>query len=420
MKKDYFWNIIAGLIGAINTVIISMVVSRVIGLTEVGYLTIAFTLATQLKTIGIFGCRDYQVTDTNSKYDYPVYWWAKVFTICFMCLSLVGYLIYGYFFRAYNVEKTIVILLVCLIFVVESIENLPAAVFQKNHRLYFGNQMYSFRWLSILTTFILFTCLTKDVIGALSIALIISVIVFLILKNVFYNKLAQENSCSIKKYSHRVNQDDIKKAFKLVYECIPLFSQGFLGLFVSYTSRYAIDKYLSAEAQACYGFISMPIFVIALINEFIYYPQYLDLALEYKDHKISAFKHRIYRQFLIVICLILLCLIGGFAIGIPILSLMFHTDLAMYKNEMMILILAGGLLALSGYQSKILIILRKQKVLLWCYLPLSIIALIAADLAVGSYGILGAAISYLAIIFLLCIVYGIFIRLSLKCANKER
>ena len=57
----------------------------------------------------------------------------------------------------------------------------------------------------------------------------------------------------------------------------------------------------------------------------------------------------------------ILCIIGIGLVGIPILSLVYNTDLLAYWRELVVLQFAGMFLALSGYLSLILTIMRKQK-----------------------------------------------------------
>ena len=67
-KRDYIWNTVAGLINAAEAVIMSMFVTRIIGLADAGRLTIAFAIGNLMMTVGKFGVRNYQVTDIENKF----------------------------------------------------------------------------------------------------------------------------------------------------------------------------------------------------------------------------------------------------------------------------------------------------------------------------------------------------------------
>ena len=57
MKKDYVFNTIAGLIDASEAVIISMIITRTTGLTDAGYVTIAFAVGILLNLFDVLQYR---------------------------------------------------------------------------------------------------------------------------------------------------------------------------------------------------------------------------------------------------------------------------------------------------------------------------------------------------------------------------
>lgn len=73
------------------------------------------------------------------------------------------------------------------------------------------------------------------------------------------------------------------------------------------------------------------------------------------------FKKNVKRQMIIVVGIMTMCACGAVAIGIPVLSLIYHINLESYYKELVIPQFAGGFLALSGYLNMILTIKRKQK-----------------------------------------------------------
>ena len=120
------------------------------------------------------------------------------------------------------------------------------------------------------------------------------------------------------------------------------------------------------------------------------------------------------RQFGVIFVISIVCLLGAYFVGIPVLSLLYHTDLSAYKNELMILLLAGGFLAISGYLSVVLTIMRCQKDLLWPYCLIAIIAVITLKAIVFQYGTIGAALCYMGLMVFLCVLYGGILLKKLK------
>ena len=73
VKKDYIWNTVAGCLKAGETVFMTMLASRLVGLAATGIITVAFAVGNQLLNIGKFGVRNYQVTDTKNQFPWKIY-----------------------------------------------------------------------------------------------------------------------------------------------------------------------------------------------------------------------------------------------------------------------------------------------------------------------------------------------------------
>lgn len=404
MNKDYIFNTLAGLINAAEAVIMSMIITRTTGLTDAGYVTIAFAVGNLLITIGKYGVYGFQVTDNKQEFTFRTYKQTRFITTTLMLLSLSVYLIYGKYILAYTYDKILIVLFIGLIYAIESIEDLLHAHCQYKGELYLGSLFFIIRWLSIMISFGIAVYCTKNTALALGISLSLSVLVFLVCCFVFKYRYINTNNLS------DIINSTSDKPICLLMKCFPLFLSSFLSFYIINSPKYALERYMDAATQACYGFVAMPVFAIGLLNGFIYVPQLVSISADYNGHNISQFNKRIIRQYIIIFLLTLICLFGAYLIGIPVLGLLYHTDLQNYKNELLILILGGGFLALSGYQGAILTIMRRQKFQLYGYIPVAILAILFENVTVKNYGTIGAAFSYLVLITLLCILYEFFIR----------
>ncbi len=412
MKKDYIFNTLAGLINAAEAVIMSMIITRTTGLTDAGYITIAFAVGNLLMTIGKYGVYSFQVTDHNSEYPFSTYLYARLITISAMLICLFGYLTYGHYSLNYSTDKTYIVLFIGLIYVIESFEDLIKAHCQYVGRLYIGALMFIIRWTAIILSFGITIVLTNNTAKALGISLIISIIAFAICCYIVKKaKISFSAQSAQEEFNKQKKQHNV---ISLLIACFPLFLTAFLSFYIVNSSKYALEKYMDAETQARFGFVAMPVFAIELLNNFIYQPQLVSLTNDYTGAHIERFKSRIIKQYIIIIFITIACIIGAYIIGIPFLSLLYHTNLDSCKSELLILLLGGGFLAVSGYQIALLTIMRQQKYLLWGYIPVSILAFIFVNPTVKKYGTIGAAFSYLILIMLLCILYEIFIRKELE------
>lgn len=187
--------------------------------------------------------------------------------------------------------------------------------------------------------------------------------------------------------------------------CFPLFAGAFLSFYIGNAPKYAIDATLSDDLQACYGFIAMPVFVIGLLNSFIFNPMLYKLTRLWNSGKVKKFVIQTILQSGIVFLITIICIGGAYLLGIPVLSWLYNTDLSPYKTELLILLLGGGFLGLSGLLSAFITIIRCQKWIMWGYLFIAILAFIFSNPIVKMYRMLGAAILYTALMGGLCVIF---------------
>lgn len=402
-KLDYVWNTAAGLINAAEAVVMSMIVTRMTGLADAGMLTMAFAIGNLMLPIGKFGVRNYQVTDVENKFSFFTYLTARFVTVSAMMIAVCAYLGYAAAGLKYGSDKIGIIFAVCMIYLVEALEDVIWGYYQQRDRLYAGAMMFCVRWIGILLIFPAALYISRDLKDTLLCCLLFSAVIFLILLRVSYPRLCSEEDRVSSLVRKKIDFGQIGQLLKAV---LPLFGISFLALYENNMPKYAIDAYMTDEIQACYGFVAMPVFVIGLLNNFIYQPTLVPMAVEWEQEQLDRFRKRIGRQIVIIGALAIVCMAGAYLLGIPVLSMLYHTDLTEYKGELMILLLASAFLALSGYQSVVLTIMRCQKALL---LPHAIVALMAAvslPIVVSRYGTMGAAICYMALMALLSLLYG--------------
>ena len=198
----------------------------------------------------------------------------------------------------------------------------------------------------------------------------------------------------------------------------PLFLGSFLSFYIGNAPKYAIDGVLNDELQACYGFIAMPVFVIGLLNNFVFNPMIYKMSVLWDKGKKNEFLKKFIIQVMIVIGITLVCIVGAYLVGIPILSFLYNTDLSLYKYELLILLLGGGFLALSGLLVTVITIIRFQNSLMFGYIIVSILAYTLSKIAVEQYSIRGAAGLYAILTAALCFLFFIFLGYGLKRKEK--
>ena len=122
--------------------------------------------------------------------------------------------------------------------------------------------------------------------------------------------------------------------------------------------------------------------------------------------KFHDFKMILTKVFLGMGVITLVCMIGGFLLGIPVLSMLSGCNLTPYKGILVFLLFAGGINAVGFTMYYILTIMRCMKSVLVDYIVVAIVAGIISGPLVRLDGIRGASISFFVTVVLLCILFG--------------
>ena len=318
---------------------------------------------------------------------------------------------------------------ICVIYAIESIEDVFWGEYQRRRRLGIGAKLFIVRWSAILVSFLVVLLISHNLLITLWICVLISLIVFIVaslLSEYIFNKdsgdyiwksidsdrmretdnvTVDTSACTINLWHARF---DFSRLRTLSVSVFPLFVVAFLAFYINNSAKYALDAVVSSEVQACYGFVAMPVFVIGLLNSMIFQPSVVWLAEQWNSGNIYLFKRKVLRQCGIILLISGVCVVGAAAIGIPVLSILYNTDLTDYWLELVVLQVAGMFLAVEGYFSVVLTIMREQRGLMYGYIGLAIVALFGMRYAAGAHGTLGVAVMYLICMAVLCIVYAVF------------
>lgn len=389
-RSCFIWNTIAGGVNAAEAVILMMVITRTNGVEDAGILSIAFALGNLMMTIGKFGVRGYQVTDVKKEYSFNVYYTLRICSVAIMILMAVAYVTIKSFIGGYSYEKALIVLGICLIYAIESFEDVFLGYYQEEGRLDIASKVFIIRWVTIIVLFSIIAYIKNSLLLAVGGSLVISLLCDIYL-------IAISKKC----FLMPPISVDSSKLWKLGKQCFVLCVVSFLSYYVTNAPKYAIDNYLSEDMQAFYGYISMPVFIVELLNCFLYQPYMVDLANEWNGRQFKKFNKRAYRQYIMIFCLTIVCVVGAYLFGSPILSWIYGIGLGQYQNELMMLMLAGGALAFVGYTSVLLTVMRKQNLSLYNMLIITVLAVAGFGKIVQKSGMMGGILYYLFLMILL-------------------
>lgn len=399
-KRSFTLNVIAGLVNALQAIVMLMLVTRITGIIDAGILTIAFAISNLMMTIGKFGMRNFQVTDSEQKFSFKTYLKSRIITVLLMGLFSLCYILYSYFILRTSFYKVLIIFLICVIYMVDSLEDVFAGAYQQKGRLDVGSAMFCIRWVSTISVFALILIITNSLLYSIIGALITTVIISaLMIKHSFAS------------FSINLNDESVG-CIELLKKSFPLCVGAFLMIYLANAPKYEIEAYLSDEIQACYGFVAMPVFVIELLNNFLYQPKLIEISRCWNENDLKRFLNFVLRQCITLFVVIFICEIGAYVMGIPVLSFMYNTELIEYKSILLILLLGGGMLAFIGFFAVLLTVMRKQDWMMYGYLIVAVITKLFMPNIVLKYGVHGAAIAFVVSLFMLAIVLLLFVSIN--------
>ncbi len=401
-KDSFIWNMIGSMLVAFQSVIILMVLTRTVGIVEAGIFTLAFASANLLMTIGKYGIRFFQVSDVKNEYDFSEYLTARYISTTIMIAISIIYVLYVGQTYQYTTNKSLIIIWMCLFKSLDAIEDVYCGLYQKAGRLDVASKVMSLRVIVAILTYCVLTAVLRDQLLALIITTISSAIFLILLLRWTYPPFKTENI------------QPKKRIRKLLFVGTPLFIGMFLPMYIGNAPKYAIDALLSDEIQAHYGFIAMPVFVIGLLNGFIFNPMIYKISVMWNNREMKKFRKSILQQAAIIFGITVVCIIGAYFLGIPVLSILYNTDLSPYKTDLLILLLGGGFFGLSGFLNTVLTIIRFQNSLAVGYGIVALFALFFSNQIVSGHGVAGASILYLVLMLLLSIFFTLFLMIGIK------
>ncbi len=402
-SSSVIWNTIGGTVNAGQSAIILIFISHRLGLVTAGMVTIAYALAQLFMSVAKYGVRNYQVTDVQEQTSFREYFFARLITLVGAGVALVVYLFIVIRFGDCTADKAWIIFEVVILKMVDSFEDVFIGRFQQVGRLDIGAKIMAIRL--IFSTAVI--CIAVFAGTNIFIALFLAIICSVILDIWFLGKTFK----TVNYGQSKTSKNNIWQLFKV---CLPLCVGTTLAIYIGNAPKYMINWYMDESTQAIFGYIMMPVFIITLLNQFIYQPVIKDLGDFWVRREITAFRKRVYRQCLIVAGLIVAALILGMTIGLPILSFIYGTDLNGYRPEFAVLLLGGGFYALAYYLNVPITTIRRQNSLAIGYLVATVVSIVLGRWFVIQQGIMGAAIMYLVITVLLAAIYFVVLMWGIR------
>ena len=385
-KKEFIWNTIGSTVYSLFNSIMLMFCTRLNGVEIAGIFSICYATGCILNSIGDWGIRIYQVTDTKRKFKFIDYFFSRVVTIIIMLIFSVIFLI----FNNYSNEKFYIFVILIFVRVVDNFSETFQAEFQLNNRLDVAGKVLLVRNLVEIFVFVVVDFITKNIYVSFGAMLLASILMLLI----FDVRLTRKNTELLKKI-------ELKNVKKITIECFPLAISTIVSMYVINVVKYAIDMNGNNTLQTYFNILYIPTFAINLISMLII-KNFLKVFGEYWNNKE-------YKKFIkIILYISLLLVVSTFAIevvcffiGIPILNFVYGVNLENYKIDLLILILSGLFYAISNVLFYAVSTIRKQKSSTIVFIITVIFSTLISNILVSKYEMTGAVMaSVLTMMFL--------------------
>ena len=411
-RSAYVWNAINAMFSAFQCPVVLMFITRISGMHDAGVFSIAFAVSNLLLYIGLYGLRRFQASDIDEEFKFADYNGMRFITCGAMIMASFAYCLYGSYFNNYSMTKAAIVFLVCILKLVQAYTDVIHGNMQQKGRLDVAAKCSAVRYVLEVIAIIVTLFITGDLLMSCAVSAVVSVTVMMLT-----SVAAGRKYCDT--FIPRFGRSEIKT---LMIDGFPLFASLFLNMYISNAPKYAIDTYLTEEIQAVYNLIFMPAFMVMLLSNFIFNPiikSYAELWLSDDPEQHRELKRRIRSQLLVVLGLTILGLAVAATIGLPMLGLIFGTDLSEYKKELCIVMIGGGALAYAQYFSTVITIIREQKSMIICYGIAAAAAYGLSGILVKTYGIVGAAIMYAVIMVVLAALLAVITMSKLHKGLKQ-
>lgn len=427
---NYIWNAIGGMLNAGQSVLVLIIVTRVCGLEAAGLYSIAFATGNLFMYLGNYGVRNYQVSDVDEKFPFRSYILHRLLTVALMLLVAAVYCTYSLLRGAYSPAKTMTVAAMCLLKAIDCLEEVLEGRLHQRGRLDLAGKMMTVRLLISIGGMLAVLVATGNLLTATNAAIILAAAAVILMAAACRrtllplqpapelvadvgnagaapgvaakNRGAATSPAATSAAVSAARRGALRDAAVLMRVCFPVCAANFLSFYLINAPKYAIDAAMNETAQAQYNFIAMPVFVIQLLGMFVYQPVLVRMTLSWNSADQKGFLRDFLRITAGLLIIAALCLGGAYVLGIPVLSALYATDLSALKPELLLILAGGVFLAMNGFYSAVLTLMREQNRIPFMYLAGAVLSLILTPRFVEISGIMGAVISFVLIMAIVC------------------
>ena len=425
-RSAVVWNAVSACLTSFQTMLLLLLLTHFGPEEHGGYFVMAYTVANLMMHIGKFGMRQYQVTDAGETWSFREYAASRVFSVGLMGLALAVYLLWGVLSNGYTAEKAAVVALITFFRAIEAAEDVFHGRLQQRGRLDVASKILALRNGIFMLGFALCYLLTKNLILTCALNAAFSLALCLLLNGAVMKESeggaspGQPQPAAAASDSQRSGVKKSGIPWRLIRECLPLCLTMVTYMYLGNAPKYIVDGLVSEAVQTRFNIVMMPTFVVSLLCTFIFNPVLRRIGALWQAGDTAALKKLALRLAAAPIAIDGAVLVGGWFLGLPLLSRVYGVDLAGYRETLMALLLSGGAIALLNLFVALLTAMRRQRFLLLGYALVSAFLLAVGRPLYAARGLNAVCWCYLFALLALAAGCAIAFALALRKAASDR
>lgn len=398
-RNVFFWNAFSAVMNSFQTMLLLLIITRMGNETDSSIFVMAYAVGNLVLNVGKYGVRQYQVTDINEQCRFKDYLKARYTSMVFMFVSIFSYLLYHWIRNDYTTEKSVVVLVICLVKAVEAFEDVYHGRMQQKGRLDVAGRILGVRLCIFIIGYGIMYIVTENLMLTSIVNLMATIIISIILNSMAFKAFKDESGAEV--------TGGVKK---IIIECLPLCLCMCLNMYIANAPKYTIDTAVSDEVQTKFNIVFMPVFIIALLATFIFQPFLKRMGEMWVKNEIGKLKNTIIKfTFIIIVIDAIITFVGSF-IGNPILGAIYGVDLSRYDSYLIIFMIAGGVIALQNLFIMVITTVRYQKYMIYGYIVTALFMVLLGKIILDRGGLISLCLFFLGmLVFLTLYCIGLII-----------
>lgn len=399
-RSAFVWNLVSACLNSFQTMLLLFVLTHWGNAADSGMLVMAYSVGNLMLNVGRFGMRQFQVTDAKETFTFREYTRSRVCSLGLMLIALALYLLWSAAGKGYTAEKLWVVGLLCLFKGIEAAEDVFHGRMQQQGRLDVAGKILTVRFTVFIAGFTACYLATKNLPLTVAVNAGISLVLCLVLNGAVMPRFRP---------AQKEEETGFTVPWKLLAQCLPLCLALVMNIYLGNAPKYVIDGIVSDEAQTCFNIVFMPALVVALLSSFIFNPVLKKIGVLWTEGRIAELKKLAVKLTLIPVVIDAAVVAAGMLFGLQVLGFVYGVDVSAYRSELLVALIASGVMAMLNLYVALLTTMRKQPHILGAYAAGSLLLVLfgrgilqgsgLTALCIAYLGVMSAVVAYCMIIF---------------------